>query len=184
MTIGAGSVGVALQVLYACTSPGDEVVYGWRSFDAYPIIARMAKVKPIKVPLTPSGEQDLDSMRAAGTERTRVIVVCNPHNPTGAKIERAALDNFLESVPGNVVVILGEAYAEFGEGVDMPRGQDYLGSRHSIVVLRTFSKAYGLPDSEWSTEWPIRRSPSESGRRDYLRGQQSRLRRCEGVVAS
>jgi histidinol-phosphate aminotransferase len=144
--IGSGSVGVALQTLQAyIKEPGDQVLYAWRAFDAYPIIADMAGAERVEVPLTADGEQDLAKMAAAVTDRTRVVILCNPHNPTGTTIGRAALDDFLASLPGGVLVILDEAYTEFAaDAVDLPQGLDLVRAGHPVLSLRTFSKAYGL----------------------------------------
>ncbi|MCC3774478.1 histidinol-phosphate transaminase [Streptomyces sp. UNOB3_S3] len=144
VAVGNGSVGIALQVLDLCTGPGDEVVYGWRSFDAYPIITRMAGAEAVQVPLTSSGEQDLDEMLAAVTPRTRVVVLCNPHNPTGTVFGRTALKSFLAALPERVTVILDEAYHEFARDAEIPDGLDHLADHPNLLVLRTFSKAYGL----------------------------------------
>ncbi|MFK8849855.1 histidinol-phosphate transaminase [Streptomyces sp. Ac-502] len=144
--VGSGSVGVALQALQAyIQEPGDQVLYAWRAFDAYPIIADMAGAERVEVPLTPDGEQDLPRMREAVTDRTRVVILCNPHNPTGTVIGHKALDDFLTSLPQDVLVILDEAYTEFAcDADDLPQGLDLLRAGHHVLSLRTFSKAYGL----------------------------------------
>ncbi|OON72937.1 histidinol-phosphate transaminase [Streptomyces tsukubensis] len=144
--IGSGSVGVALQALQAFTDgPDDEVVYGWRAFDAYPIITDMAGARRVEVPLTPDGEQDLEAILRSVTARTRVVILCNPHNPTGTAIGARALEDFLDALPKGVLVLLDEAYMEFARDDTLPRGLDLLrAGREDLVVLRTFSKAYGL----------------------------------------
>lgn len=146
VVVGSGSVGVALQTLQAyIREPGDQVLYAWRAFDAYPIIADMAGAERVEVPLTADGEQDLARMAAAVTDRTRVVILCNPHNPTGTTIGRAALDTFLASLPDGVLVILDEAYTEFARDADdLPLGLDLMRAGHPVMSLRTFSKAYGL----------------------------------------
>ncbi|MBT2383998.1 histidinol-phosphate transaminase [Streptomyces sp. ISL-11] len=144
VAVGSGSVGIALQVLDMCTGPGDQVIYGWRSFDAYPLITRMAGAEPVEVALTPTGEQDLDGMLAAVTHRTRVVVLCNPHNPTGTTIGRPAMERFLAALPDRVTVVLDEAYHEFSRDPGAADGLDHLADHPNVVVLRTFSKAYGL----------------------------------------
>ncbi|MFE5736791.1 histidinol-phosphate transaminase [Streptomyces celluloflavus] len=144
--IGSGSVGVALQTLHAFTNgPDDEVVYGWRAFDAYPIITDMAGARRVEVPLTADGEQDLERILGSITARTRVVILCNPHNPTGTTVGARALEAFLDALPKSVLVLLDEAYMEFARDEALPQGLDLLRSgRENLVVLRTFSKAYGL----------------------------------------
>ncbi|MFG1805352.1 histidinol-phosphate transaminase [Streptomyces sp. NPDC049040] len=141
---GTGSVGVAQQLLQATSGPGDEVIYAWRSFEAYPIITRISGARAVQVPLDGEECHDLDAMADAVTERTRLIFVCNPNNPTGTVVRRAALERFLDRVPGDVLVVLDEAYREFNTDPDVPDGTDLYRERPNVAVLRTFSKAYGL----------------------------------------
>jgi histidinol-phosphate aminotransferase len=141
---GTGSVGVAQQLLQATSGPGDEVIYAWRSFEAYPIITQISGAASVQVPLTPDERHDLDAMAAAVTDRTRLIFVCNPNNPTGAAIRRDELERFLDRVPGEVLVVLDEAYREFVRDPQVPDGLDLYRDRPNVCVLRTFSKAYGL----------------------------------------
>ncbi|ONK12756.1 putative phenylalanine aminotransferase [Streptomyces sp. MP131-18] len=144
VAVGTGSVGVAQQLLQATAGPGDEVMYAWRSFEAYPIITRISGATPVQVPLTATEEHDLPAMADAITERTRLIFVCNPNNPTGAGIGRAALEAFLARVPPDVLVVLDEAYREFVRDPEVPDGLEIYRDRPNVCVLRTFSKAYGL----------------------------------------
>ncbi|WTR15847.1 histidinol-phosphate transaminase [Streptomyces sp. NBC_00138] len=141
---GTGSVGVAQQLLQATSGPGDEVIYAWRSFEAYPIITRISGARAVEVPLDAAETHDLDAMADAITERTRLIFVCNPNNPTGTVVRRAALERFLDRVPSDVLVVLDEAYREFITDADVPDGVDLYRDRPNVAVLRTFSKAYGL----------------------------------------
>ncbi|MEU8591108.1 histidinol-phosphate transaminase [Streptomyces sp. NPDC048664] len=141
---GTGSVGVAQQLLQATSGPGDEVIYAWRSFEAYPIITRISGATPVQVPLTAGDVHDLDAMAAAITDRTRLVFVCNPNNPTGTVVRRAELERFLDRVPGDVLVVLDEAYREFIRDADVPDGVELYRDRPNVCVLRTFSKAYGL----------------------------------------
>ncbi|CAG7651376.1 histidinol-phosphate transaminase [Actinacidiphila bryophytorum] len=141
---GTGSVGVAQQLLQATSGPGDEVIYAWRSFEAYPIITRISGAQPVQVPLDAAERHDLDAMADAVTERTRLIFVCNPNNPTGTVVRRAELERFLDRVPGDVLVVLDEAYREFITDPDVPDGTEVYRDRPNVAVLRTFSKAYGL----------------------------------------
>jgi histidinol-phosphate aminotransferase len=144
LATGTGSVGVAQQLLQATSGPGDEVIYAWRSFEAYPIITRISGATPVQVPLTEGEVHDLDAMADAVTERTRLIFVCNPNNPTGTAVRRAELERFLDRVPSNVLVVLDEAYREFIRDPEVPDGVEIYRQRPNVCVLRTFSKAYGL----------------------------------------
>ncbi|MER6136627.1 histidinol-phosphate transaminase [Streptomyces sp. NPDC001815] len=144
LATGTGSVGVAQQLVQATSGPGDEVIYAWRSFEAYPIITRISGATAVQVPLTPGDVHDLDAMADAITDRTRLIFVCNPNNPTGTAVRRAELERFLDRVPGDVLVVLDEAYREFVRDVEVPDGVELYRERPNVCVLRTFSKAYGL----------------------------------------
>ncbi|MFY1677813.1 histidinol-phosphate transaminase [Streptomyces sp. WMMC905] len=144
LATGTGSVGVAQQLLQATSGPGDEVIYAWRSFEAYPIITRISGATAVPVPLTVGEEHDLDAMADAVTARTRLIFVCNPNNPTGTAVRRDALERFLDRVPADVLVVLDEAYREFVRDREVPDGVEVYRSRPNVCVLRTFSKAYGL----------------------------------------
>jgi histidinol-phosphate aminotransferase len=141
---GTGSVGVAQQLLQSTAGPGDEVIYAWRSFEAYPIITQISGAASVRVPLTADEAHDLDAMADAVNERTRLIVLCNPGNPTGVTIPRADLERFLDRVPGDVLVVLDEAYREFVRDPRVPDGLEIYRDRPNVCVLRTFSKAYGL----------------------------------------
>ncbi|OEU90311.1 aminotransferase [Streptomyces abyssalis] len=141
---GTGSVGVAQQLLQCTAGPGDEVIYAWRSFEAYPIITQISGAASVQVPLTDGEEHDLDAMAGAVTDRTRLIFVCNPNNPTGVAIPGDALERFLDRVPDDVLVVLDEAYREFVRDEGVVDGLDLYRDRPNVCVLRTFSKAYGL----------------------------------------
>src|SRR6185312_17462543 len=97
----------------AFCEPGDEVVYAWRSFEAYPIAVTAAGARNVRVPVLPDGRHDLDAMAAAITDRTKVVMVCTPNNPTGPSVTQAELDAFLARVPARVLVVVDEAYVEF-----------------------------------------------------------------------
>ncbi|OON79219.1 histidinol-phosphate transaminase [Streptomyces tsukubensis] len=144
LATGTGSVGVAQQLLQITAGPGDEVIYPWRSFEAYPIVVRISGAAAVEIPLTPEETHDFDAMADAITERTRLIFVCNPNNPTGTVAHRDELERFLDRVPGDVLVVLDEAYREFNRDLDVPDGIDLYRDRPNVCVLRTFSKAYGL----------------------------------------
>ncbi|MEK2474633.1 MULTISPECIES: histidinol-phosphate transaminase [Streptomyces] len=144
LATGTGSVGVAQQLVQSTAGPGDEVIYAWRSFEAYPIVTRVSGATPVQVPLTSDEVHDLEAMLAAITDRTRLIFVCNPNNPTGTVVRRAELESFLDRVPSDVLVVLDEAYREFIRDEDVPDGIELYRDRPNVCVLRTFSKAYGL----------------------------------------
>lgn len=141
---GTGSVGVAQQLLQCTAGPGDEVIYAWRSFEAYPIITQISGATSVQVPLTDGEEHDLEAMADAVTDRTRLVFVCNPNNPTGVAVPRPALERFLDRVPDDVLVVLDEAYREFVRDERVVDGIELYRERPNVCVLRTFSKAYGL----------------------------------------
>ncbi|GAA3931469.1 histidinol-phosphate transaminase [Actinoplanes auranticolor] len=141
---GCGSVALAEHLAKATCLPGDEIVYAWRSFEAYPIISAGVGATSIRVPNTPGHGHDLTAMAEAITERTRLVLVCNPNNPTGTSVRKAELDRFLDAVPSDVLVVLDEAYREFVTDDEVPDGLVTYGDRPNVVVLRTLSKAWGL----------------------------------------
>lgn len=144
VVVGGGSVGVLAHLLTAYAGPGDEVLFAWRSFEAYPILALLTGAAPVKVPLDSDARHDLTTMAAAVTERTKVVMVCSPNNPTGPAIHTDEFVAFMAAVPEHVVVVLDEAYLEYVTDPETVQGQDMLGRWPNLVVLRTFSKAYGL----------------------------------------
>jgi histidinol-phosphate aminotransferase len=144
VAVGSGSVGVALQLFEAITEPGDGIIYSWRNFDAYPLLARMVRARAAEVPLRLDGQQDLGAMAGAVDPAAKIVVLCNPHNPTGTLITRQDLTVFLDQIPRNVVVVLDEAYIEFARSPDVPDGLDLIADHPNLLVLRTFSKAHGL----------------------------------------
>jgi histidinol-phosphate aminotransferase len=141
---GCGSVALAEHLARVTCMPGDEMLHSWRSFEAYPIIAATAAAVSVRVPNTGGHGHDLPAMAAAITDRTRLVLVCNPNNPTGTAVRRAELDGFLDAVPENVLVVLDEAYREFVTDEGVPDGLAVAGDRPNVVVLRTLSKAWGL----------------------------------------
>jgi histidinol-phosphate aminotransferase len=143
IALGCGSVGVAQTLLEGIAEPGVEVMYAWRSFEAYPLLASLSGATPVEVPLT-AETHDLTAMADAITERTRLIFVCNPNNPTGTVVRQAELTAFLDGVPDDCLVVLDEAYREYIRDEDVPDGLARYGDRPNVAVLRTFSKAYGL----------------------------------------
>ena len=139
-----GSVGLLYHLVQAFCESGDEVVFAWRSFEAYPIAAAVCGARPVRVPLTADGRHDLDAMAAAITDRTRIVLVCTPNNPTGPAVRLSELEAFLEQVPEDVVVVVDEAYREFVLDQDPVDAVRLYRHRSNVVVLRTFAKAYGL----------------------------------------
>jgi histidinol-phosphate aminotransferase len=144
VAVGCGSVGVAQQLLEAVGEPGAEIMFAWRSFEAYPYLTDLANATQVRVPLTEDFSHDLPAMADAITDRTRLIFICNPNNPTGTVVRRAELEEFLDRVPGDCLVVLDEAYVQYIRDRDVPDGVELYRSRPNVAVLRTFSKAYGL----------------------------------------
>ena len=142
--VGCGSVSLCTQLVQAVADADDEVMYAWRSFEAYPILTAVSGASSLQVPLTDDHVHDLDAMAERVTGKTRLVFVCNPNNPTGTAVGRDELVRFLRAVPSDVVVALDEAYREFVTDADVPDGIDLLAEFPNVVVLRTFSKAYGL----------------------------------------
>ena len=143
VVIGAGATGVILQVLHAVTSPGDRMVMTSPTFDGYPIFAQMTRLESVTVGLDAHGHHDLDAMADAASQ-ARVVVVCRPHNPTGTVEPAADVERFLRRVPADTIVVLDEAYVEFLSPEHRIDAQALVARYPNVVVLRTFSKAYGL----------------------------------------
>src|SRR3954469_14968727 len=144
LALATGSVALVYQLVQAFCEPGDEVVYAWRSFEAYPIAVTAAGARSVQVPVRADGRHDLDAMAAAVTDRTRIVLVCTPNNPTGPSVTQAELDAFLARVPEQVLVIVDEAYVEFVRMDDPVDGLATVRGHANVVSTRTFSKAYGL----------------------------------------
>jgi histidinol-phosphate aminotransferase len=144
LSVATGSVGLIYQLVQAFCDPGDEVVFAWRSFEAYPIAVTAAAATAVKVPVLADGRHDLDAMAAAVTDRTKVVLVCTPNNPTGPAVTQAELDGFLARVPSHVLVVVDEAYLEFVRMDDPVDGIATYRAHDNVVLTRTFSKAYGL----------------------------------------
>ena len=144
IAVGTGSVGVLQQLIQATAGDGHEVVYAWRSFEAYPILEAVNGAVGVRVPLRADEHHDLDAMAAAITPATRLVLLCTPNNPTGTAIRRDELLAFLDAVPRDVLVVLDEAYTEFVRDPAVADGLEIYRDRPNVCVLRTFSKAYGL----------------------------------------
>jgi len=144
LVIGCGSVTLCQQLVQATCTPADEVLFAWRSFEAYPLITQVFGARQRTVALRPDHTHDLAAMLDAITLATRLVFVCNPNNPTATAVRREELVPFLDSVPDGVLVALDEAYHEFVTDPAVPDGMTLRRDRDNLAVLRTFSKAYGL----------------------------------------
>jgi histidinol-phosphate aminotransferase len=143
VAVGCGSVSLIQQLVQISVDAGDEVIYAWRSFEAYPGLVKVAGARPVEVPLD-GYEHDLKRMADAVTPATRLVILCSPNNPTGPALRDSDVRTFLQSVPDNVLVVLDEAYAEFLDDPEAVDGRRLLPEHGNLAVLRTFSKAYGL----------------------------------------
>jgi histidinol-phosphate aminotransferase len=141
---GAGSVAVLYNLLQSLCVEGDEVVSAWRSFEAYPIAVGLTGATHVQVPLDADARHDLPAMLDAITDATKAVMVCTPNNPTGPAVRARELREFVDAVPPHVVVAIDEAYREFVRDPDAVDGLEVAAGRDNVVVLRTFSKAYGL----------------------------------------
>jgi histidinol-phosphate aminotransferase len=147
---GGGAVMLCQQLAQAYTEPGTSLAFAWRSFEMYPLLALVAGARAIQVPLVPGRDggpadtHDLDGLLAAIDDTTRLVFVCNPNNPTGTAVRRGPLEAFLDAVPAETLVVLDEAYREFVSDPDVPDGLELMRGRPNVVVMRTFSKAWGL----------------------------------------
>jgi histidinol-phosphate aminotransferase len=145
IAVGCGSVSLCQQLVQAtCTGPADEVLFAWRSFEAYPIVTQVGGATVRTVALDAEFRHDLDAMAAAVTPRTRLVMVCSPNNPTGTVVRHDELERFLAAVGPDVLVALDEAYHEYVTDPEAVDGAALLDAHPNLVVLRTFSKAYRL----------------------------------------
>lgn len=144
VAVGAGADALISYLSLALLDAGDNVVCGWPSFPSYVIDARKLEADAVLVPLA-DGHYDLGALADAIDDKTRIVYVCNPNNPTGTMVDRAALDAYFECVPPHVLTVLDEAYWEYVDGPGYPDGiADYARAGKCVLVLRTFSKIYGL----------------------------------------
>ncbi|MEU6858078.1 histidinol-phosphate transaminase [Glycomyces sp. NPDC046736] len=141
---GTGSVALIGHLMQAVGGSGGEIVYSWRSFEAYPITATVAGLRSVHVPNTADHRHDIDAMIAAIGPDTRAVLVCTPNNPTGPAVTAAELDRLFDAVPESVLVVIDEAYREFVTDPDCPDAVERYADRPNAVVFRTFSKAWGL----------------------------------------
>jgi histidinol-phosphate aminotransferase len=144
LSVGTGSVGMLQQLVQITSGPGDGVLFAWRSFEAYPIMTQIAGATAQRVPLDSDDRHDLVAMADSIDDSTRLIMVCNPNNPTSTAVGTSALREFIDKVPSDILVVIDEAYREFVDPAHVPDGLDFYRDRENVAVLRTFSKAYGL----------------------------------------
>jgi len=143
ITVGNGSVEIILQAALACLEPNDETIMSEVSFIMYPIATHIAGAVPVKIPVK-DYKHDLEAILAAITDKTKIIFIDNPNNPLGSVISRSQMDAFIERMPDHVLVVLDEAYYEYIGSMDYPRSLHYVHAGRNVLVLRTFSKIYGL----------------------------------------
>ena len=144
IAVGNGSCEILLAAAEAMLEPGAEIVYAWPSFSMYPHLAAMTGARAITVPLDEAGRHDLEAMAREVTHATRIVLVCNPNNPTATSLPIDEIDAFVRDLPRHVAVILDEAYVEFSVMQDPDESLDLVRRHPNLVVLRTFSKVYGL----------------------------------------
>ena len=144
LVFGCGGDEILELLAKTLLSPGDEVLYAWPSFAMYPIVAQGMGASSVRVPLDALQRHDLPAMADGVTDRTKLIFVCNPNNPTGTTVGAKEFDAFMQRVPEDVVVMIDEAYWEFAERPDFPDSLAWVARRPATLVLRTFSKVYGL----------------------------------------
>jgi histidinol-phosphate aminotransferase len=144
IAIGNGSCDILLAAGEALLEPGAELVYAWPSFSVYPHLAAASGAREVRVALDERERHDLPAMLREVTVATRLVIVCNPNNPTSTAVALAEIAAFLEQVPPHVCVILDEAYCEFNLLEDPDASLDLLATHPNLVLLRTFSKVYGL----------------------------------------
>ncbi|MFJ3217916.1 pyridoxal phosphate-dependent aminotransferase [Kitasatospora sp. NPDC086801] len=144
VAVGHGSAGVALDLFHAVVRPGDNVVHSAPCFDAYPLFCEIARAEARAVPLGPDARHDLAAMAERLDERTRIVVLCNPHNPTGTVYSWAELTDFFRRVPATALILLDEAYVDFARDWAAPAVPDRIAEWPNLVVLRTLSKSHGI----------------------------------------
>ena len=144
ITLGNGSCDILLGAAQALLEPGAEILYAWPSFSMYPHLAALTGARPVTVPLRDDGNHDLEAMLREVTAATRVVLVCNPNNPTAAALPLAEIEDFAAELPKHVALIVDEAYVEFNLLQDPDDSLDLMRRSNNVVLLRTFSKVYGL----------------------------------------
>jgi histidinol-phosphate aminotransferase len=144
LVLGNGSCEILLAGAQVLLEPGAELVYAWPSFSMYPHLAAMTGATAVEVPLTPDHRHDLDAMLAAINEQTKMVLICNPNNPTGTFVEHEAIAEFVRAAPADVCIVIDEAYIEFVEGAERDALLPLAIDHDNVVITRTFAKIYGL----------------------------------------
>ncbi len=144
LVVGCGSVSLCQNAVQIAADAGDEVVYAWRSFESYPIVSGISGARAVQVPLAPGMRHDVAAMVAAVTDRTRVIFLCTPNNPTGPAVTHEEAAFVLDAVSPDVLVVIDEAYHEYVTDPAAVRALELAARHENVLVLRTFSKAFGL----------------------------------------
>lgn len=144
LIVGNGSDEVIKLLAEAYLEPGDQVIFADPSFSEYAYAARLMGAEEVAIPLTPDWVHDLDAMRKAVTPRTKLLFVCNPNNPTGTAVSHGDLQKLLDALPASVILVCDEAYVEYTDTPDFPSSVAWVKQGRNVVVLRTFSKVYGL----------------------------------------
>jgi histidinol-phosphate aminotransferase len=143
LMIGHGSNELIRLIANILLNPGDEVIMAKPSFVVYPTVVKLMEAIPVEVPLT-NHKHDLKAMLSKINSKTKLIFICNPNNPTGTIVTKREVEEFLKEVPDYVTIVFDEAYYELVESPEYPNGLNYFSDSRPIVVLRTFSKIYGL----------------------------------------
>jgi histidinol-phosphate aminotransferase len=186
---GCGAVTLCQELAQAYNDPGTSIAFAWRSFEMYPLLAQVAGARAVQVPLIPgrpggpADTHDLDGLLAAIDDTTRMVFVCNPNNPTGTAVRRAALERFLDAVPPETLVVLDEAYREFVTDPDVPDGLEVMRGRPNVAVLRTFSKAWGLAGLRLGYLVAEDPAVAEAVRKTHMPFSVSMLAQAAGVAA-
>ena len=144
LCVGPGASSIVQRAVRITCNTGDEVVFPWRSFEAYPLYVRMAGAVPVTVPLADDYSIDLRACAEAITDKTKLMILCNPNNPTGTTFSRAEFREFMDMVPDDLVVLIDEAYWEFNDDPDRPDAVQEIQDYPNLIGARTFSKAFGL----------------------------------------
>lgn len=142
--VGCGSVSLCQNAVQIAADPGDEVIYAWRSFEAYPIVTSISSARAVQIPLTAQARHDVEAMVAAVTDRSRVMFLCTPNNPTGPAVSHEEAQFVLNNVPDDLLVVVDEAYHEYVRDPAAVRARELADAYPNVLVLRTFSKAFGL----------------------------------------
>ena len=155
---GCGSVALCQQLVQATAETGDEVLFGWRSFEAYPIVTQITGATAVRVPVTVGHELDLPAIADAITPATRLIFICTPNNPTGTAVRSADLVEFLDRVPEDVLITVDEAYTEFDDAPTPPTASPTRRAGPTWSPCAPYPRRTGWPGCGSATRWPTRPS--------------------------